>query len=92
MHPLSGMNALKDSCTKYQNCEVFYTPDVCYNNMKYAMISQLQNPPAEFADVIKSHFYWKKQRILEVIILNVWFKFSSVLKCNAIQSGKYVHV
>lgn len=65
--------ALKDSCTKYQNSKIFYTPDVCYNNMKYAMISQLQNPPPEFADVIKSHFYWKKQRILEVIILKIWF-------------------
>lgn len=44
-----------------------YNEDVCYNNMKYAMISQLQNPPPEFADVIKSHFYWKKQRILEEV-------------------------
>lgn len=58
--------------------------------MKYAMISQLQNPPPEFADVIKSHFYWKKQRILEVIIFYIWFKFSSVLKCNAIQYGKLI--
>ena len=46
----------------------FFTniPDVCYNNIKYAMLSQLQNPPPEFADVIKSHFFWKKQRVLEV--------------------------
>lgn len=49
-----------------------YNEDVCYNNMKYAMISQLQNPPPEFADVIKSHFYWKKQRILEEV--DSWVK------------------
>nr|XP_022316205.1 uncharacterized protein LOC111119919 [Crassostrea virginica] len=44
-----------------------YNEDVCYNNIKYAMLSQLQNPPPEFADVIKSHFFWKKQRVLEEV-------------------------
>ncbi|XP_062589719.1 uncharacterized protein LOC134251344 [Saccostrea cucullata] len=44
-----------------------YNEDVCYNNIKYAMISQLQYPPPEFADVIKNHFFWKKHRILEEV-------------------------
>ncbi|KAJ8306122.1 hypothetical protein KUTeg_016667 [Tegillarca granosa] len=44
-----------------------YNSDVCYNNIKYAMLSQLQSPPPEFADVIKAHFYLKKQKILEEV-------------------------
>ncbi|KAK3091318.1 hypothetical protein FSP39_018889 [Pinctada imbricata] len=44
-----------------------YNEDVCYNNIKYAMIGQIQSPPPEFADVIKAHFYHKKQKILEEV-------------------------
>ncbi|XP_033739227.1 uncharacterized protein LOC117326577 [Pecten maximus] len=44
-----------------------YNADCCYNNIKYAMIGQLQNPPPEFADVIKTHFYHKKKKILEEV-------------------------
>ena len=36
------------------------------NNINYAMVAQLQHPHAGFEDVIKTHFYVKKDRILEV--------------------------
>jgi hypothetical protein len=40
--------------------------DIRVNTIKHAMIAQLQNPSAGFEDVIKAHFYLKKERILQV--------------------------
>lgn len=44
-----------------------YNEGVCYNNIKYAIIANLQNPPPEFADVIKAHFYMKKDKIIKEV-------------------------
>ena len=43
--------------------------DVRINNIRYAMIGQLQNPSPGFEDVIKAHFYLKKDRLLQASIL-----------------------
>ena len=42
--------------------------DVRINNIKHAMISPLQHPAAGFEDVIKTHFFVKRERILQVIL------------------------
>ncbi|CAC5419587.1 BIRC6 [Mytilus coruscus] len=44
-----------------------YNEDVCYNNIKYAMIGNLQNPPPEFSEVIKAHFYMKKDKMIKEV-------------------------
>lgn len=44
----------------------FFLTDVCYNNIKYAMIGHLQNPPAEFSEIIKAHYYMKKDKLIKV--------------------------
>ncbi|ELU17166.1 hypothetical protein CAPTEDRAFT_195632 [Capitella teleta] len=44
-----------------------YNLDVQINTIKYAMIGQLQNPSHGFEDVIKAHFYLKKERILQEV-------------------------
>ncbi|CAH1773453.1 unnamed protein product [Owenia fusiformis] len=44
-----------------------YNADVRTNTIKWGMINQLQNPSEGFSDVIKSHFYLKKDRILEEV-------------------------
>ena len=41
--------------------------DVQINNIKYAMIAQLQDPFPGFEDVIKTHFYLKKEIIIQVL-------------------------
>ena len=40
--------------------------DVRINNIRYAMVAQLQNPSPGFEDVVRAHFYLKKDRILQV--------------------------
>ncbi len=50
--------------------------DVRINNIKYAMIAQLQNPSQGFEDVIKAHFYLKKDRLLSVCRPNISFRAS----------------
>lgn len=43
-----------------------FVADIRINTIKHAMIGQLQNPSQGFEDVIKAHFYLKKDRILQV--------------------------
>mmetsp|Transcript_21854 Transcript_21854/g.39846 ORF Transcript_21854/g.39846 Transcript_21854/m.39846 type:complete len:361 (-) Transcript_21854:355-1437(-) len=43
---------------------IIYTNIVRFNNIKYAMIEQIRNPPPEFANVILTHFRLKKDVIL----------------------------
>jgi len=40
--------------------------DIRINTIKHAMVGQLQNPSLGFEDVVKAHFYLKKDRILQV--------------------------
>jgi baculoviral IAP repeat-containing protein 6 len=43
-----------------------YAEDVFRNNLKYAVLGQLQNPPEGFEDVVKSHFYLKRDALCKV--------------------------
>lgn len=49
-----------------------YNQDLQLYSVKYAMIDQLRNPCPEFEDVIRAHFYMKKDRILEEV--QSWLK------------------
>jgi hypothetical protein len=46
---------------------VTYSNIVRYNNIKYAMVDMLRNPPPEFADVIRQHFLIKSEEILATV-------------------------
>jgi len=46
--------------TIYKKQDVGYMNIVKYGNVKYAMNGMLTNPPKGFEDVIKKHFYYKK--------------------------------
>ncbi len=49
-----------------------YMNIVKYGNVKYAMVDLLKNPPPDFEEVIKVHFYLNKKKILETC--NHWLK------------------
>ena len=40
------------------------------NNLKYAVLGQLTNPPEGFEDVVRAHFYLKRDVLLEVSLVN----------------------
>ena len=44
-----------------------YSEDVFRNNLKVAVLGQLQNPPEGFEYVVKAHFYLKRDYLLRVI-------------------------
>ena len=44
-----------------------YSNIVRYNNIRVCMIDMIKNPPNGFEDVIKIHFYLKKERILKEV-------------------------
>ena len=56
----------------YKKQDVGYTNIVRYGNVKYAMNGMLTNPPAGFEDVIKKHFYYKKNDIMKTC--NKWLE------------------
>lgn len=43
-----------------------YSEDVFRNNLKIAILGQLQNPPEGFEEVIKAHFFLKRHCLLAV--------------------------
>ena len=45
-----------------------YSEEVFRNNLKYAVVGQLTNPPEGFEDVVRAHFYLKRDFLLEVKI------------------------
>jgi baculoviral IAP repeat-containing protein 6 len=62
-----------------------YNLDIRINTIKHAMIGQLQNPSQGFEDVIKAHFYLKKERILQEV--EQWSKVGKSSKLDrAIQN------
>ncbi len=44
-----------------------YSEDVFRNNLKYAILGQLQHPPEGFEAVIRAHFYLKRNALLKVL-------------------------
>ena len=70
-----------------------YSEEVFRNNLKYAVVGQLTNPPEGFEDVVRAHFYLKRDFLLEVKIdtncvfekfawLNFFFDWLKVLQCS----------
>lgn len=49
-----------------------YCNVVRYGNIMYAMIENIKNPPKGFEEVIKRHFYIKKNAILKEV--DKWIK------------------
>ena len=50
-----------------------YSEDVFRNNLKYAVLGQLSNPPEGFEEVVRAHFYLKRDFLLEVCNLYLSF-------------------
>jgi ubiquitin-protein ligase len=63
-----------------------YSQVVKYNNVKWAMLEMLRNPPVEFRKVIRLHFSMLKDKILETI--EDWLREddNSVIWSNSIDS------
>jgi len=55
-----------------------YNLDIRINTIKHAMIGQLQNPSTGFEDVIRAHFFLKKERLLEEV--EEWMRTSKSTK------------
>jgi ubiquitin-protein ligase len=61
-----------------------YSNIVRYNNIRVCMIDMIKNPPKGFEEVIKIHFYLKKEKILKEVdswiekAKNVPFKFDGL--------------
>lgn len=53
--------------TECKGFNVAYQNIVRFGNIAYAMNQMLQNPPINFEKIIKTHFYLKKNRILETV-------------------------
>ena len=53
------------SWKSYENMDNGYTNIVKYANLKYAMIEQIKNPPKGFEEIVKLHFYLKKEEIMK---------------------------
>lgn len=74
-----------------------YSEDVFRNNLKYAILGQLQNPPEGFEDVVKAHFFLKRHILLKVIsqllpdFFPLSYLFSKLYHGTAYQRGKYMH-
>jgi len=49
----------------YENMDVGYTNIVKYANIKYAMTEQIKNPTKGFEEIVKQHFYLKKEEIMK---------------------------
>ena len=41
-----------------------YSEDVFLNNLKLGILDQLSNPPEGFKDVVKAHFFLKKDALM----------------------------
>ena len=54
----------KDTCKHASNT---YNETIKTNNIQYAMIDMIKNPPLEFKDVILNHFKFKKDYIIDQI-------------------------
>lgn len=62
----------------YKNMNNGYTNIVRYANVKYAMIEQIKNPPTGFEEIIKKHFFYKKNEILKTC--QTWIAEAELVK------------
>ena len=65
-----------------------YSNIVRYNNIRVCMIDMIKNPPKGFEEVIKIHFYLKKERILKEVdswierAKKIPYKFDGLSSCH----------
>ena len=57
----------KMSTPEGQNISKLYNNNIQYENIRWAMIDQLNNPPPGYEDVVKNHFKIKKNDIINVV-------------------------
>ena len=73
----------------YLNLDLGYTNIVKYANIKYAMTEQIKNPPKGFEEIVKFHFYLKKEEIMKECMK--WLNEAEMIKndnnCHADYSG-----
>ena len=43
-----------------------YNEQVFRNNMRHAILEQLKSPPEGFSNVVKSHFFYKRESLIKV--------------------------
>jgi hypothetical protein len=53
---------------------------VCY--IRHAIIGMLENPPADFKDVVKAHFYLRKDAIKEQVCVTLYAMCCTILYCT----------
>ena len=66
--------------TKGEQDNEGYSNIIRYNNIKWAMIEQIKNPPKGFENVILTHFFLKKDKILKEV--NEWIERSNKFTAN----------
>ena len=64
-----------------------YSNIVRYANIKYAMIEQIKKPSKGFEEVIRRHFYLKKEQILEEV--RGWIEKSKIAKADYSSHSSY---
>lgn len=69
----------------YQKQDIGYTNIVKFGNIKYAMTDIINNPPAGFEDVVKKHFFYKKNDIRKTC--DKWLAEAEKNKQDAEYSG-----
>lgn len=62
-----------------------YSNIVRCGTLQFAMIDMLKNPPPEFADIIKMHFYLKKDQIISQV--QGWIDKAPDLENNSLYTG-----
>lgn len=71
----------------YEDCDkeesepynVAYQNIVRFGNITYAMNDMLENPSPLFAKIIKTHFYLKRNTILEAV--QRWIEYEGTVPC-----------
>jgi len=58
-------NSFKKAGGQYETKNNGYCNIVRYGNVKYGMIDMLRNPPKDFEDIIKVHFFLNKENIIK---------------------------
>lgn len=59
-----------------------YNSNIQYENIRWAMIDQIQNPPKGYEEVVKQHFKIKKNDIITLV--DKWAAESSIIKSEDI--------
>lgn len=72
----------------YAAMDLGYTNIVKYGNVKYAMNQMLENPPKGFEEIIKLHFYLKKEAIMKECMK--WLTEAEIFKNDSSSNVDYM--